>query len=480
VAVSEVPPLGRSYRAHWFLGLLAVGCLMGWLGQAHWERRQVAEQLAHSMLEPYINGQNGFQEMRDFFERRRGTDLRGVRVLDTARVMRNRYPREFEATGWPVTAPIMGRDRVVRDWVEVYFRFLPPFDFKGGFWLLVFGFGAAMTWVVREREARREAEMGALRAEAATREAEAARRESEQRLQLRVRDEELSRLTEVWSTFHAQISDDTSQLTNHMQSLNGFITQIDISLKDAVHDLYKAPLLGTGDLVERGQVSLADVKSFLRCLEDRSFEVTREEMAAFVRNVDETMEAIKWVVDGLPEYANREAVAVDPRVELASFMAHLPPVLRKPDDGLLIVADTETPQPLIMFNPAHFRSVVKNALYNAVAAIRRARRHDPDREARVVIRFEARDEERLALIIEDTGDGLSEDAVENLYRGRVARVGSRRRGGKGSLIVSAYLGFNGGQVSVCNRPEGGAQVTFSFRRVPEDVSSTAASEGASV
>jgi signal transduction histidine kinase len=318
----------------------------------------------------------------------------------------------------------------------------------------VAGLAVQRSW--REYEARRLSD-------ALAREAEAARREFEARLALREREDELRRLSDVWSTFHAQMTDDSSQLTNHIQSLNGFIAQIDISLKDAVHDLYKAPLLGTGDLVERGQVSLADVKSFLRCLEDRSIEVTREEMAAFVRNVDETMDAIKWVVDSLPEYADKDTSPVDPRAELAAFIDRLPPVLRKPDDGLVIDVDTSAPQPSIMFNPVHFRSVVKNSLYNAVAAIRRAKRTDPDREAMVRIRFQDAPE-RLGLVIEDTGDGLSEVALQQLYRGRVAREGTRRRGGKGSMIVAAYLGFHGASVELTNRPEGGARVVFWFNK----------------
>lgn len=447
----------RQLASPFALGLLLL-CALGVLGEAHFQRQSAARELADALLSAYIDGDAGFQEMRDFYERRRGTDLRGVGLRDTAGVQKNTYPRDFEPSGWRVRAPIKGADGVVRDEVELAYHFWPPPGpgLALGVTVFIAGFAVRLSW--GQYEARRAAD-------AAARESEAARRESEARLALREREDELRRLSEVWSTFHAQMTDDSSQLTNHIQSLNGFIAQIDISLKDAVHDLYKAPLLGTGDLVEKGQVSLADVKSFLRCLEDRSIEVTREEMAAFVRNVDETMDAIKWVVDGLPEYADKNTTPVDPSAELAAFITRLPPVLRKPDDGLIIEADTSTPQPLVMFNPVHFRSVVKNSLYNAVAAIRRARRTDPDREARVTIRFQD-SPDRLGLLIEDTGDGLSEAALQQLYRGRVAREGSRRRGGKGSMIVAAYLGFHGAEVELCNRPEGGARVIFWFTKAP--------------
>jgi K+-sensing histidine kinase KdpD len=68
------------------------------------------------------------------------------------------------------------------------------------------------------------------------------------------------------------------------------------------------------------------------------------------------------------------------------------------------------------------------------------------------------------VVIEDNGDGLSEAALARLYRGRVEQGARRRRGGKGSLIVTSYLSFHGATSEVSNRPEGGARVVFWFAK----------------
>jgi nitrogen fixation/metabolism regulation signal transduction histidine kinase len=126
-----------------------------------------------------------------------------------------------------------------------------------------------------------------------------------------------------------------------------------------------------------------------------------------------------------------------------------------------------------MFNPVHFRSVMKNGLYNAVAAIRRANRHREAVPGRVTFRFEETPE-RLGVVIEDNGDGLSEAALARLYRGRVEQTTRRRRGGKGSLIVSSYLSFHGATSEVANRPDGGARVVFWFTKATSEAVAAAA------
>ncbi|MEB3198151.1 MAG: ATP-binding protein [Candidatus Sericytochromatia bacterium] len=457
-------PVRPRRLASWLLTVgLLLACTGGYLTQTHLARSAEARALADELLGAYINGQNGFQELRDYYERRRDTELRGVRLLDTDQRMKNRYPRDFEPGGWAVLAPIRGADGVTRDWLELTYRPLPPLNSNLALWVALFLLGLAVRQVWRTREERAIAEAARRESEAREVVAESARRETEARLALVERERELERLNDIWSTFYAQISDDSSQMSNHIQALNGFIAQIDINLHDAVHDLYKAPLLGTGDLNDKGHLSLADVKSFLRCLEDRSIEVTREEMAAFVRNVDETIESIRWVIDGLPEYANRQTQPVDPRAELFALLEHLPPNLRSANDGLRIEALVPETAPRIMFNPVHFRSVVKNALYNAAASVRRAQREDEGLAGQITIRF-VEQAERLGVMLEDNGTGFAEGVMDKLYRGRVESSNRRRRGGKGSLIVAAYLGFHQATFELANRPEGGARVTFWFNR----------------
>lgn len=451
-----------------FPALLLVGFALGSAYSHHQQnlaRAAEARALADGVLASFITGGSGFEELRDHFERQRGeSSLVGIRLLTPEGARRNRYPRDHEGAQEMVVVPIQGTDGVLRAQLAMDHRPMRPWEgpHGDGPWVglvaaLVLGLGGGL-WHQAQGRRQVEAENQALKHQMRLAEAEDKNR----------------RLTSLWDGVQAIIHTDAAQMNNHLQEIDGFVAQLGYNLRDAVHDLYKAPILSTGELrLASDDAPVHDVKSFLRRLEDRSVQVTQSQMTEFVRRVDETMDAIKWVIDGLPDYANRNLVPLDPHTQMQEFLAHLPPALKQ--DWLhLEYQAPEGPLPAIRANRGLFRSTVKNVLYNATAALnkqrRKLRREQPNWQGWVRLDFVPHERAGFCgLRIRDSGPGIPPELLGVLYQNPNKAI-DRPEGGVGSIIVATYLSFMEGDVSVRNLPEGGAEVVLWYALAPEGAS----------
>jgi signal transduction histidine kinase len=115
------------------------------------------------------------------------------------------------------------------------------------------------------------------------------------------------------------------------------------------------------------------------------------------------------------------------------------------------------PLPDVRCAPHHVRRVLLNLLTNAL-------RHTPADGCVVVTARPVAEE--LEVVVEDTGDGLTEEArarmFERFWRADSARTRGEARAGLGLAIAQGLIEAQGGRVWAENRAAGGARVGFSL------------------
>lgn len=270
--------------------------------------------------------------------------------------------------------------------------------------------------------------------------------------------------------------DFSSVIANHLEDLRGILRRLNTDIQNIDHDLRKAPLLGT-DLAKRTE----DIQEII----DGDFEVEQvqkqqllELTSEFVGETSETVNLIKWVLEDLKEIANLDPVCINVREVLTKFMDNLPPnVSNKP--WLDIEFKQTEPEPLlILCNPWHFRSIVKNVIYNSTAILMQTLLEEEEEfQGKITITCFQRNEQ-AGITITDNGPGFSPEAFERLYQSQV-RVNSENDStrGRGSIIVNSYLTLHRGEVELANLPEGGASTTFLFPLVSDSSTQDSFQEG---
>jgi len=122
--------------------------------------------------------------------------------------------------------------------------------------------------------------------------------------------------------------------------------------------------------------------------------------------------------------------------------------------GISVAADLDG-EVAARCNPNHVRRVLLNLLANAL-------RHTPTDGSIAVLVRPQRDE--VCVMVEDTGEGLTSDALrrmfERFWRGDPSRT--TRGAGLGLAIARGLVEAHGGRIWAENRPEGGARVSFTL------------------
>lgn len=253
----------------------------------------------------------------------------------------------------------------------------------------------------------------------------------------------------------------SSPLSNRLQELDNLIEstlmRIQTATQDIIHDVRKAPLL-TCD--ERIRLALAD----LEILDANQQAKVFKDIKNYLFDAKHTVETANWVLNNLQELTSLESTEVCLQKQLQDFFQYRPPSLQ----SLEVNFEDSNQQFWIQCNAVHFKSIVKNILYNSSAAIKKHNRELKKQgitPAQGKISICCTQQEQVAEVtIEDNGPGIPKELIERLYQ--VPERLNQSRGnleGNGNLIVYAYTKLHRGTVKVENRAEGGgARVRVSF------------------
>jgi signal transduction histidine kinase len=210
----------------------------------------------------------------------------------------------------------------------------------------------------------------------------------------------------------------------------------------ASHDL-RAPIASLQAMLEAIEDGLASAEDYLPTL--------REQVRTLSMLVDDLFELARIDAGVLTLELRRMPVA--PLV--ASALRLLQPEAEA--RGVALSADVDE-QVEARLAPDKFERVLFNLVTNAL-------RHTPT-DGSVAVRVERRTSD-LLLRVEDSGEGLSEEAparmFERFWRADRARSGSGA--GLGLAIARGLVEAHGGRIWAENRPQGGACVSFTLPAV---------------
>ncbi len=251
----------------------------------------------------------------------------------------------------------------------------------------------------------------------------------------------------------------SSEIANRLQQLDSIIknilVRIDSDTKNIVHDIYKAPLL-------------INVNSTSQIIEELNHDLpespVEQILINYLKEADDTLKTLDWVVKDLRGTTRIESEATLVQKEIEYLSKHLPPTLQN-----WIIDFSYDSSPLwINCNPWHLRSIVKNALYNSSAALKKYRRKLKDNSFKGHISVCCKSNQNMAIIeIKDNDPGIPLDIIPTLYESseRLNKSGGELSG-NGSMIVFAYLSLHGGKVEKENL-EKGAMISFKFPLISE-------------
>ena len=207
----------------------------------------------------------------------------------------------------------------------------------------------------------------------------------------------------------------------------------------ASHDL-RAPIASLQAMLEAIEDGLAAPEDYLPTL--------REQVRTLSMLVDDLFELARIDAGVLTLELRRTAVA--PLVASALRMLRAEAEAR----GVALSAEVDE-QVEAQLAPDKFERVLFNLVTNAL-------RHTPS-DGSIAVRVEQRAED-LLLRVEDSGEGLSEEAparmFERFWRADRARTGSGA--GLGLAIARGLVEAHGGRIWAENRPQGGACISFTL------------------
>jgi signal transduction histidine kinase len=179
--------------------------------------------------------------------------------------------------------------------------------------------------------------------------------------------------------------------------------------------------------------------------------------------IHEQVMAMAVLIDDLFELAQLDARTVSPDGEAA-----LHPVIEACLRGLQAEAvarrvrlEARLPSglPDVRCAPSSIERVVLNLLTNAL-------RHTPSDGSVAVVARSAADAPEVVVTVEDTGDGLSQQALQRMFDRFWRADGARRRDGGGAglglAIAQGLVEHHGGRIWAENRAGGGASVSFTL------------------
>ena len=199
---------------------------------------------------------------------------------------------------------------------------------------------------------------------------------------------------------------------------------------------------------------LANMQAMLEALEDGLAEPDD-----YLPSLREQVHVLSVLVEDLFELARIDAGALTVELREASLAGVVESCLRGVEAEArsrhISLACDVGASVTARFAPDKIERVLLNLLTNAL-------RHTPS-DGSVAVRVEPRPDE-VQVIVEDTGEGLEEEAERRMFERfwRSDRARSERGAGLGLAIARGLVEAHGGRIWAENRPGGGARVSFTL------------------
>jgi two-component system NtrC family sensor kinase len=122
-------------------------------------------------------------------------------------------------------------------------------------------------------------------------------------------------------------------------------------------------------------------------------------------------------------------------------------------EGIELVQELAPDLPPVVGNPGQLGQVLLNLVVNALQAMTPG--------GRLTLRTEAQGE-RVALVVEDTGEGMSEDVLDQIFVPFFSTKDVDRGVGLGLAVVHGIVSAHGGTIVAESRPGAGSRFTVRF------------------
>jgi signal transduction histidine kinase len=259
----------------------------------------------------------------------------------------------------------------------------------------------------------------------------------------------------------------TSEVGNILQRIDAeylsMFKRLETDVQNITHDMRKAPTLCTVDAIQNALERIRQTDS-----RDERINLIIET----ITKIDRSMQVINEVVNNLDEMISLEKRTHRLSDLLDEFENNLPNSVR----DIPITFIRRDCDCYININRWHFRSILKNILYNSRkelirVSMKRERMGESFQPEIKIFCSRVQEKNEVQIIVEDNGGGIPEQYLDKLYQTpeRLNQSNSRASG-NGSMIVFAYLSFHNGRATVENLKESdadhaktiGARVTLSF------------------
>jgi two-component system, OmpR family, sensor histidine kinase BaeS len=214
----------------------------------------------------------------------------------------------------------------------------------------------------------------------------------------------------------------------------------------------------TADIAHDLRTPLTVLMGYTEALSDGKLKGSAETYAVMHReaqHLDRLISDLRLLslVDAGELPLNRVRVAPQALLERAAAAY----VVQAQEKGVRMVVEAPARLPLISVDPELLARVLNNLVTNAL-------RYTPE-GGTIMLRAEAREAHRIALVVEDTGTGIAAEDLphvfDRFYRGDRSRQGTGESG-LGLAIVRSLVEAHGGSVAVESAPGQGARFTVTL------------------
>ena len=201
---------------------------------------------------------------------------------------------------------------------------------------------------------------------------------------------------------------------------------------------------------------LATIRAAAGSLADPAIELAEDERRATARSIDVEAERMNRMVGDLLDMSRIQGGALVAEIEVIPLDAILLPAVeraRAAHAGRPIHVDLPNEMPNVRGDAALLDRILSNLLENAV--------NHAGSKAHIQVRGHPRDDGTVAIVVEDDGPGVPDDALSGIFeRFEPGRPAGQRRGfGLGLAIVDGFARAMGGTVSAARSGMGGLAVT---------------------